>query len=66
MNNFGSLKKNIWIKKRSWQRIALLDDTDQEVLSAITDNLMKQGQEVVPDLEKAWETTLDEKLQCKT
>jgi regulator of sirC expression with transglutaminase-like and TPR domain len=43
--------------------IALLDDTDREVLNAITDNLLKQGRGVVPELEKAWETTLDEKLQ---
>ena len=52
-------------KREIMAMIALLDDTDQEVLSAITDNLMKQGQEVVPDLEKAWETTLDEKLQAR-
>jgi regulator of sirC expression with transglutaminase-like and TPR domain len=45
--------------------IALLDDTDQEVLTAITGNLLKQGKEVVPELEKAWETTLDEKLQSR-
>ena len=45
--------------------IALLDDSDQEVLSAVTGNLMMQGQGVVPDLEKAWKTTLDEKLQVR-
>jgi regulator of sirC expression with transglutaminase-like and TPR domain len=45
--------------------IALLDDPDKEVLAAITDNLMKRGQEVVPDLERAWETTPDEKLQAR-
>jgi regulator of sirC expression with transglutaminase-like and TPR domain len=52
-------------KKEIIAMIALLDDTDQEVLSVITDNLMKQGQEVVAELEKAWETTLDEKLQSR-
>lgn len=45
--------------------IALLDDTDEEILSAITGNLLKQGEEVVPDLEKAWESTMDEKLQSR-
>jgi len=45
--------------------IALLDDPDEEILTAITCNLLKQGQEVVPELEKAWESTMDEKLQVK-
>lgn len=43
--------------------IALLDDTDSEVVNAVTDNLLKQGVDVIPQLEKVWETTLDEKLQ---
>lgn len=43
--------------------IALLDDTDSEVISAVTDSLLKQGVKVIPQLEKVWETTLDEKLQ---
>jgi regulator of sirC expression with transglutaminase-like and TPR domain len=43
--------------------IALLDDTDSEVINAVTDNLLKQGIGVIPQLEKVWETTLDEKLQ---
>lgn len=43
--------------------IALLDDTDTEVLNAVTDSLLKEGIYIVPQLEKAWETTLDEKLQ---
>lgn len=43
--------------------IALLDDTDSEVVDAVTDNLLKQGVEVIPQLEKVWETTPDEKLQ---
>jgi regulator of sirC expression with transglutaminase-like and TPR domain len=45
--------------------IALLDDTDREVLYTITDNLMRKGRTVVPELEKAWESTLDEKLQAR-
>lgn len=43
--------------------IALLDDSDTEVLNAVNDSLLKEGIEIVPQLEKVWETTLDEKLQ---
>jgi regulator of sirC expression with transglutaminase-like and TPR domain len=43
--------------------IALLDDTDKDVVDAVTDNLLREGIEIIPQLEKAWETTLDEKLQ---
>ena len=43
--------------------IALLGDTDAEVLSVVTDNLLKQGISIIPHLEKAWETTLDAKIQ---
>jgi len=43
--------------------IALLDDNNTEVINAVTDNLLKEGLEIIPRLEKVWETTLDEKLQ---
>lgn len=43
--------------------IALLGDTDTEVLNAVTDSLLKQGISIIPQLEKAWETTGDAKLQ---
>lgn len=43
--------------------IALLDDTDLEVINAVTDSLLQQGVEVIPQLERVWETTPDEKLQ---
>ena len=43
--------------------ITLLDDTDSEVIAAVTDNLLKKGVEIIPQLEKVWETTPDEKLQ---
>jgi regulator of sirC expression with transglutaminase-like and TPR domain len=43
--------------------IALLDDPDKEVVSMISDTLLKKGIEAVPELEKAWENTLDERLQ---
>ena len=43
--------------------IALLDDPDREVVNMISDTLLKRGIEAVPELERAWESTLDEKLQ---
>jgi regulator of sirC expression with transglutaminase-like and TPR domain len=43
--------------------IALLDDNDSEVINVVTDNLLKEGIEIIPQLEKAWEKTLNEKLQ---
>jgi regulator of sirC expression with transglutaminase-like and TPR domain len=43
--------------------IALLDDNDSEVINAVTDNLLQQGMSIIPRLEKAWETTPDEKIQ---
>jgi len=43
--------------------IALLDDTDNEVVNAVTDNLLKHGISIVPQLEKAWETAATEKIQ---
>ncbi|MBN2273826.1 MAG: transglutaminase family protein [Bacteroidales bacterium] len=45
--------------------IALLDDPDKEVVNMISDTLLKRGIEAVPELEKAWENTLDENLQDK-
>jgi len=50
-------------KKKIEALIALLDDSDREVLNVVTDSLLKEGIEVIPQLEKAWETTLNEKLQ---
>jgi regulator of sirC expression with transglutaminase-like and TPR domain len=43
--------------------IKLLDDTDAEVINAVTDNLLREGISIIPQLEKAWETTPDEKIQ---
>jgi regulator of sirC expression with transglutaminase-like and TPR domain len=52
-------------KKEIQAMISLLDDNDSEIVSMVTGNLLKQGVAVIPDLEKAWEVTLDEKLQLK-
>ncbi|MGD2035727.1 MAG: transglutaminase-like domain-containing protein [Bacteroidales bacterium] len=43
--------------------ISLLGDSDHEVINAVTDNLLQQGIEIIPQLEKVWESTMDEKLQ---
>jgi hypothetical protein len=45
--------------------ISLLEDTDREVFNTVSDNLMQQGVGIIPELEKAWEETLDEKLQTR-
>ncbi|MBN2612745.1 MAG: transglutaminase family protein [Bacteroidales bacterium] len=43
--------------------ISLLDDSDNEVINVVSSNLLNQGPEAIPELEKAWETTLNEQLQ---
>lgn len=45
--------------------ISLLDDPDTEVVNEVTDNLTKKGLDVIPQLEKAWESTFDEVLQLR-
>ncbi|NBC83593.1 MAG: hypothetical protein GVY19_09445 [Bacteroidetes bacterium] len=43
--------------------ITLLDDPSLEVYSPVEDKLLSSGIDAIPELEKAWETTLDEQLQ---
>ncbi|HJZ39366.1 MAG TPA: transglutaminase-like domain-containing protein [Bacteroidales bacterium] len=45
--------------------ISLLDDTDREIISTVTGNLLNQGSVVIPELEKAWEGTMNETLQVR-
>lgn len=45
--------------------ISLLDDNDHEIISMVTGTLLKHGIAVIPELEKAWEVTLNEKLQVR-
>lgn len=45
--------------------ISLLDDTDSEVIDTVTGNLLQQGIQVIPELERAWEETPSEKLQSR-
>ncbi len=43
--------------------IKLLDDSDTEIYKHVEDRLLSMGSEVVPALEKTWESTLDLVLQ---
>ncbi len=43
--------------------ITLLDDPDNEIFSEISKNLLDKGDAVIPELEKAWERTLNEDVQ---
>lgn len=43
--------------------ITLLDDSDDEIVNVVSSNLMNRGPEAIPELEKAWESTLNETLQ---
>jgi regulator of sirC expression with transglutaminase-like and TPR domain len=45
--------------------ISLLDDNDHEIISMVMGTLLKQGVAVIPELEKAWDVTPDEKLQVR-
>jgi regulator of sirC expression with transglutaminase-like and TPR domain len=40
--------------------INLLDDPNQEVFHVVTENLIKKGAEIIPELEKAWESAADQ------
>jgi regulator of sirC expression with transglutaminase-like and TPR domain len=50
-------------KREILAMISLLDDTDNEVISTVTGNLVKQGPDVIPELERAWESSPSEKHQ---
>lgn len=43
--------------------ISLLNDHDHEIISAVTENLLCKGKTIIPELERAWETTLDDIIQ---
>jgi regulator of sirC expression with transglutaminase-like and TPR domain len=62
-NSFECTKLKAVNKNKIEALIHLLDDTDSEVINAVTDNLLQQGIEIIPHLEKVWESTLNEKLQ---
>jgi regulator of sirC expression with transglutaminase-like and TPR domain len=43
--------------------ISLLEDNDSEVLFAVTRELLKQGIQIIPELEKAWELASNQTIQ---
>lgn len=43
--------------------LQLLDDPSDEVFMHVAQNILKQGEDIIPELEKAWETSLNEVLQ---
>jgi len=40
--------------------INLLDDHNQDVFQVVTENLVKKGTDIIPELEKAWESAADQ------
>ena len=45
--------------------ITLLEDPDNEVNSQVSKMILSQGTEIIPELERTWEMSMDEKLQEK-
>jgi regulator of sirC expression with transglutaminase-like and TPR domain len=43
--------------------IQLLDDPSQEVYHHVSRNILQQGEDIIPELEKVWENSFDEILQ---
>jgi regulator of sirC expression with transglutaminase-like and TPR domain len=57
---------HVQMEKREIQAmISLLDDSDREVISTVTGSLLQQGADIIPQLEKAWEGTLNETIQVR-
>ena len=49
--------------KKISAQIKLLDDPDDLVFKTVRENLIELGEGVIPELEKAWESTFDELIQ---
>jgi len=45
--------------------INLLDDPDRQVFKIVSEKIIDHGPEIVPGLEKAWETSFDQQMQEK-
>lgn len=43
--------------------LTLIDDPDNEVYDTVADKLVHYGKEIIPNLEKLWEVTVDESVQ---
>ena len=44
-------------------QIRLLEDPDESIFIAVKENLISYGLEIIPELEKAWESSFDELIQ---
>ena len=45
--------------------ISLLDDDDKQVVSHVEEKILSLGKEVIPYLEKEWETSFNPSLQSR-
>src|SRR6185503_9116456 len=45
--------------------ISLLDDDDKQVVSHVEEKILSLGKDVIPFLEKEWETSFSPKLQSR-
>jgi regulator of sirC expression with transglutaminase-like and TPR domain len=43
--------------------LKLIDDPDDEVFDTVAEKLLHYGREIIPNLEKLWETTVDQTVQ---
>ena len=43
--------------------LQLLDDPNDEIFMHVSESILKQGEDIIPELEKVWETSLNEVLQ---
>jgi len=44
-------------------QIKLLDDPDNTIFNIVKQSLLNQGRDIIPDLERAWESSLNELVQ---
>ncbi len=51
--------------KRIRALIDLLDDPDSKIFETVKNQLLRQGTSVIPELEKSWESSLNDHLQNK-
>ena len=45
--------------------IRLLDDPDSVVFDTVSSKIQEKGIDIIPELEKAWEIALNEKVQSR-
>ncbi|MBE0653123.1 MAG: hypothetical protein IH594_04970, partial [Bacteroidales bacterium] len=45
--------------------INLLEDPDERVNKAVSEKIREKGTEIIPSLEKVWETSMNQHLQQK-